>query len=384
MLESADMTIRCVARRPKRVIAVQSARALEVTGVLTPGAEERTSTTDQAGLPLELTILVRQLSLAAVGAALDLEVADRLQDGIRRSDDLAVEIGTDAGRMYRLLRALTVLGIVEEHPGRMFKLLPLGARLRSDNPDSAAPRIRLFLRPYRCRAMAEVARAMTAGQVPVELVMGTPFFDFMDAHPDEAAIFDAAMTSFTATQIESVLHSYEFLPLHQVMDVGGGHGALLAAILEAYPGIRGTLFDLPRVLEGAARTMEAKGIRDRCELVGGSFFELVPPGADAYILRSILHDWDDEGAVRILRNVRKAIPDSGRILVIDDLIPSGLSSDLEKLIDLNMMVVLRGRERTREEVSTLFEMAGFRLARVIPIDGPVRSAIFEGFPVPLT
>lgn len=348
----------------------------------TPAPGEGTSVQVGVGLPLELTILVQQLSLAAIGAALDFGLADRIRDGIRRSDDLAAEVGADTGRMYRLLRALTVPGILEERPGRSFKLLPLGARLRTDDPASAAPRIRLFLRPYRCRAMTEMARALSTGHVPVELVLGAPFFDFMGTHPDEAAIFDEAMTSFTATQIDSLLHSYDFLPLRRVTDVGGGHGALLAAILGAYPEIRGTLFDLPRVLEGAGRNMEAKGVRNRCELVGGSFFERVPPGADAYILRSILHDWDDEEAVRILQNVRRAIPDSGRILVIDDLIPSGLGTELEKLIDLNMMTVLRGRERTREEVSTLFGRAGFTLARVISMEGPVRWGIFEGYPVP--
>jgi hypothetical protein len=348
----------------------------------TPGQAEDASGRELEGLPLELTILVQQLSLAAMGAALDLGLADRIKDGIRRSDDLAMEVGADVGKMYRLLRALTVLGITKELPGRAFKLQPLGARLRTDDPVSAAPRIRLFLRPYRCRAMTEMARAMTTGHVPVELVIGTPFFDFMETHPDEAAIFDQAMTSFTATQIESILHSYDFVPLRSVTDVGGGHGALLAAILGAHPGIHGTLFDLPRVLEGAGQYLEAKGVRDRCELVGGSFFERVPPGAEAYILRSILHDWDDEDAVRILESVRRAVPDSGRILVIDDLIPSGLGSELEKLIDLNMMTVLRGRERTREEVSALFERAGFSLSRVIPMEGRVRWGIFEGRPVP--
>jgi hypothetical protein len=347
-----------------------------------PGQDEEMSGRELQGLPLEQTVLVQQLSLAAMGAALDLGLADRIGDGIRRSDELAREVGADAGKMYRLLRALTVLGITKELPGGAFKLQPLGARLRTDRPASAVPRIRLFLRPYRCRAMTELARAMTTGQVPVELVVGTPFFDFMETHPDEAAIFDQAMSSFTGGQIDSILQSYDFVPLRSVTDVGGGHGALLAAILGAHPGMRGTLFDLPRVLEGARAHLEAKGVRDRCELVGGSFFERVPPGADAYILRSILHDWDDEDAVRILQNVRRAVPDSGRVLVIDDLVPSGLGPELEKLIDLNMMTVLRGRERTREEVSSLFDRAGFALSRLIPMEGRVRSGIFEGRPVP--
>jgi len=350
--------------------------------VTTPSPGGRESGHDEVGLPLELTVLVQQLSLAAIGATLDLGLADRLQDRIRSSDDLAVEVGADASRMYRLLRALTVPGIVEEHPGRSFKLLPLGATLRTDHPGSAAPQIRLFLRPYRCQAMGEFAQALTSGQVPVERVLGRPFFDFLGTHPDEAAIFDESMTSFTDSEVDSFLRSYDFHPLRRVTDVGGGHGALLAAILGAYPEMRGTLFDLPRVLEGAARTLEAKGVRDRCELVAGSFFERVPHGADAYILRSILHDWDDEQVVRILENVRRAIPDSGRILAMDDLMPSGPSPHLEKLIDLNMLALLRGRERTREEVSELFQRAGFKLARVIPLEGPVPSAIFEGLPVP--
>lgn len=333
----------------------------------------------EAPTQLRRMVLANQLTLAALRAAIELGLADRIGTAARGSDDLARELGANPAYLYRLLRALTVPQIVEEGPDQVFRLLPLGTALRTDAPGSAAALVRFALQPYRARATEALAQGVLSGRVPMEIVHGFPHFGYLERNPADAAVFNAAMTSGSALRAQVILDTFDFSAARTVADVGGGEGMLLASILAPHPHLHGILFDLPQAIQGAPTLLESKGVADRCELVTGNFFERVPSGADTYLLSQILHDWDDRGAVRILQNVRHAVRDDGRILALDGLVPPGTRADPMKLMDLNMLIMLGGRERTEAEVSAVFRDAGFRLARVLP--APNSWAVFEGVPV---
>lgn len=324
-------------------------------------------------------ILGNQLTLAAIRAAVELGIPDRIGDGARTSDSIAQELGAFRPYLYRLLRALTVPGVLEELPGEAFRLLPLGESLRTNSPESTAPLVRFLLAPYRSRVNESLAAGILSGRVPSEIVLGSTHFEYLAKHPEDSAIFNAAMTSSSAGTASLVIDAYDFAGFRTLADIGGGHGYQIASILVAHPHLHGILFDLPDVVKEAPTVLRSKGVENRCDVLGGSFFDHVPGGADAHLLRQVLHDWDDAHAVRILRNTRRAIPTEGRVLVIDALIPDGAQPDASKLFDLNMLLMLGGRERTRAEMAAIFHEGGFRLSRVVPTrDG---RAIVEGIPV---
>jgi O-methyltransferase len=324
-------------------------------------------------------ILRNQLTLAAMRAAVEMTLADRIGEGTRSADELASELHADPGGLYRLLRALTVLEIVEELPGRAFRLLPSGQFLCSDRPDSVAPMVRFLLQPYRARAMEALDRGILSGRVPIEMNHGVPHFDYLAQHPDDAAIFNAAMTSSSVEGANLILQAYDFSSLRTIADIGGGHGMLLASILSAYPQVRGILYDLPHVVRDAPAILRAKGVEDRCKVASGSFFVGVPGGADLYLMRHILHDWNDDRATQILGQLRAVVPKQGKVLSVDWLVPDGTGPDEIKLLDLNMLVMLGGRERTEAEMAEVYRRSGFHLSRVVPLtDG---RALFEGVPV---
>lgn len=332
----------------------------------------------EPSLQLRQLVVRGQLTLAAVRAAVELGIADRIGGDTRASDDLAQELGADRLSLYRLLRALTVPLIVEELPSRRFRLLPMGQSLRTDRPGSVAPFVRLILGPYRARALEMLDQGVLSGRVPAEMAHGVPFFDYLAGHPEEAAIFNAAMTSGSAVLARQTLEAYDLSSVRTLADVGGGHGMFLASILSARPDLHGILYDLPQVVQDAPSVLRSKGVADRCEVIAGNFFERVPPGADVYLLRQILHDWNDERAIQILRNVRRAVPANGRVVVVDSLVPEGTGPDVEKLYDLSMLVVLGGRERTESEMAGIYRQADFRLSRVVRM--PDAWALFEGIP----
>jgi hypothetical protein len=199
------------------------------------------------------------------------------------------------------------------------------------------------------------------------------------AHPEEGEIFDAAMTGLSAPVAEAIVQSYDFSNISVLVDVGGGEGGLLATILAANPTLRGVLYDLPHVVAAAGALLERAGVADRCEVVGGSFFEAVPRGADAYLLKSVIHDWDDAEAIQILGKCRAAVADTGRILVVEPVIRPGNEPDPAKYMDLNMLVMLGGRERTADDFERLYAEAGFRMTSIVPTGSPPFN-IIEGVP----
>jgi hypothetical protein len=317
----------------------------------------------------------------AIYVAAKLSLADRLKDGPTRSDELAKLVGADAGALYRLLRALAGVGIFRETEPGSFELTPLASCLRSDVPDSLQAVAILYGEPWHRAAWSSVVHSVRTAQPAFDHVAGEPIFEHLQKHPDLAATFDQAMTNFSSMASGAVLAAYDFTGIRKLVDVAGGHGSLLAAILKANPQMRGVLFDMPTVIDGARRKqhLEQAGVADRCELVGGDFFKDVP-GGDACLMKHIIHDWSDDHALKILKNCRRALPADGRLLLVEMVIPPGNEPHFGKLLDLEMLVMTQGgRERTETEYRSLLAKAGFQLTRIVPTRSP--ACIIEGKPI---
>ena len=312
----------------------------------------------------------------ALNVAADLNIADRLAAGARSVDDLAVETGCHADALYRIMRVLAAEGIFRETVDRRFELTELGSALRSDEPSSPRDIIRMMNRePYL--AFSELGHSAQTSLPAFDTVFGRPRFEWLADHPDEAALFQQAMIALSQGANEAVAEAYDFGPFARVVDVGGGHGQLLSEILKRQPHLSGVLFDLPAGVQTARG--RAGNFPPHTDFVAGSFFESVPAGADAYILKKVIHDWNDEQAARILRNCRDAMKPHGRILVAETIIPPGNEPTTIKLIDAAMLVVTGGIERTEAEYAALFAAAGLRLERVISTRQPI--SILEASPI---
>ncbi|MEV4839094.1 methyltransferase [Nonomuraea sp. NPDC049486] len=302
---------------------------------------------------------------SAVCAAAELGVADALAGGARDADQLARAVGAHPGALYRLLRALADLGVLRELDGRVFELTETGERLRRDHPESQRGFAVMLGSSWHRRAWSGFADSVRTGESAFERVFG-PAFDHFRDHPEHGEVLNDAMTSVSAAFVWPAVRGHDFTRYGTVVDVGGGHGAMLAAILSAHPAGRGVLFDLPHVIEGAGGPLVEAGVADRCELVGGDFFTSVPPGGDAYLLSNVVHDWGDDDAVRILASCRRAMNDGGRVLLCEAVIPDPpREPTAATVIDLEMLVIAKGaRQRTAGEYAELFERAGLRLAGV--------------------
>ncbi len=310
-----------------------------------------------------------------------LGIADLLKDGPQASDDLAGATGAHADALHRVLRFLVGVGLFSEvAPGR-FALTPLGAGLRSDVPGSIRPMTLMLLDYSGWQPWGHLWHSVRTGETAFEHVHGLGRFDYLAAHPETGAIFNAAMTGNTAWSGTAITAAYDFTGMRRLVDVGGGHGLLLATVLRAHPALRGVLFDRPEVVAGAGATLEGAGVADRCERVGGDFFTDALPSGDAYILRQIIHDWDDARATAILANCRRGLGEGGRLLVVERRIAPDRRRALPVLhIDLEMLVNVGGRERTDDEYRALFAAAGFRLTDVVPLGDAAQFYVFAGVP----
>lgn len=302
----------------------------------------------------------------AIHVVASLGLADLLKDGSRGSDDLAVATGTDPGALYRLLRALASVGVLREDEGRRFSLTPVGECLRSDAEESLQGWAAFVGRPYYWQTWGNLLQSVRTGENAFRHVHGTDVWTYRARNPEESEVFDRAMTALTRTANHSVLEAFDFGRFGTVVDVAGGNGALLAALLQRYPRMRGVLFDQSHVVEGAAEVLAQAEVADRCTIEAGSFFEEVPEGGDAYVLKAIVHDWEDPEATAILRVCRRAMRDEAVLLVIEREVGPPNEDPEAKLSDLNMLVSPGGRERTTEEFAALFESAGFRLQGSTP------------------
>jgi hypothetical protein len=311
----------------------------------------------------------------AIYAAAKFGIADLLKDGPSSVEQLADRSSTDPDALYRLLRALASVGIFAEHEPRQFELTPLANSLRSDVTDSKRA-LALMMGDNQFRAWSEIAYSIQTGKNAFEKVFGKPIFDYLGEHPDKARIFDEAMTGIHGRESAAILDAYDFSGIEVLADIGGGNGSQISSVLGGHPQMKGILFDLPHVVEHARGRLEAAGLLDRCELVGGSFFESVPSGADAYMMRHIIHDWDDEKSLGILRNCHAAMSPESTLLVVESVIPPGNEPFGGKLLDLVMLLIPGGKERTEDEYRSLFEQSGFELSRIFPTASEI--SVIEG------
>ena len=306
----------------------------------------------------------------AVGVVALLGVADQLGEAPRGSDELARAVGADPQALYRVLRLLASLGVFAEAAPGSFTLTPLGETLRSDAPDSVRNFAITETAPGHWLPWGRLHESVRSGRPMAREALGMELFDWYAQNPEEAGFFSAAMGNLSALAASELVRVYDFSAVRTVADIGGAHGVLLSAVLRANPAARGILFDLPHVIATAASAIAAEGLSQRCELVSGDFFEAVPGGADLHILKQIVHDWDDEHAARILANCHRALAPTGKLLLVEMVVPPDNRPSPAQAMDLNMLVILGGRERTEEEYRRLLGKAGFRLERVIPTHSP--------------
>lgn len=318
-----------------------------------------------------------------VGTAARFGLADLFGDAERTDAELAVVTGTHAGALARLLRALAALELlVETQPGR-FRLTGAGCLLRTDRADSLHDFVRMFSEPAVLAAWRELDDAVRTGRTAFDEIFGTDFFTYLAASPELSERFDAAMRQGTQLTARLLPTHYEFARFHTVADIGGGDGTLIAEVLREHPELCGILFDTVEGLAQADRTLAAAGIADRCRTEIGDFFAAVPEGADLYLLKSVVHDWDDERAGTILAHCRQVIPDHGRLLIIEPVLPDVVNGSIPAtmyLSDLNMLVNIGGRERTRADFEDLCRRSGFTLTGITTLPPPAAFSLIEAAP----
>jgi O-methyltransferase/methyltransferase family protein len=312
----------------------------------------------------------------AIGVAARLGIADLLAAGPRASDELAAATGAHPGALYRLLRALASVGVLHESADRQFALTPIGACLRTDAAEPVAGWAVFVCEPYYRQAWDALEQSVRTGENAFRHVHGVDPWTYRQRRAEINAVFNRAMTDRSRQVSAAVLDAFDFGRYAAIVDVGGGAGAFLAAVLARHPAMRGVLFDQPHVVADAGPILEAAGVADRCAVEGGSFFDEVPAGADAYLLKSILHDWDDRKCGEILRTCRRAMLPGATLLVVEqELGPPNENPDA-KFSDLNMLVVPGGQERSDDEYAALFTAAGFRFVGVTPSEAGV--SVFAG------
>ena len=312
----------------------------------------------------------------AIYVVAKLGIPDILKNGPKTAAELAVATGTNADALYRVMRATASVGVLEERSDGSFTNSPISDTLREDWPSSTKAMTLWMLEPAHWRVYGELMYSVNTGKTAWDNVYGEPIFESLfGSMRDLGEVFNQAMTSFSRQTIPAILAAYDFSPFGTIADIGGGHGHLLGAILKEYPAANGILFDMPVVLDGALPMLESCGVRDRVDLVSGDFTEAVPVVADCYLLKHIIHDWLDDKNKTILGNIRASMPDSARVLIIDGIIPPAGEPSFAKLLDLEMLMLPGGKERTEEEFRTLLESSGFRMTGAIRTPSP--SSIIE-------
>jgi hypothetical protein len=319
----------------------------------------------------------------ALGLAAKLGLADLLKDGPRDARELAKALDLDAPALRRVLRLLASVGVLEEQASGAFGLTPIGDLLRSDAPGSMRASVMLFAGTPIHDSWKELEWCVRTGEPAFrkDSPHADPFTQ-MAQDPAAAANFDKAMAAFAPQTAAAVAAAYDFSGFGTLADVGGGNGALLMGILKANPSLRGIVFEQPHVAERAREHLRAAGFAERCQVLGGSFFESVPAGADAYLLKHVIHDWNDERATAILRNVRAAMASNAKLLIVEGVYPPRIDQSLESrgaaANDVNMLVCTGGRQRSEQEFRDLYAASGFELTRLVPT--PARVCVIEGAP----
>jgi hypothetical protein len=306
----------------------------------------------------------------AVGVVARLGVADQLTAGPRTVDALAGAVGAQPQALARVLRLLASIGVFSEPAPGSYGLTPLGETLRSDTPGSVRDFAIAETAFGHWQPWGRLLEAVQTGEPQPRQALGIELWDWYGQNPEEAAYFSRAMGNLSALAAGELLRVYDFASAHTVVDVGGAYGELIATVLGAHSHLRGVLFDLPHVVEGAASSIAARALSDRCELAGGDFFDGVPAGGDLHLLKQILHDWSNEDAVRLLRRCHAALVPGGKLVIVEMVLPADNHPSPVQPMDINMLVMLGGRERTEAEFQQLLAAAGFRLDRVVQTHSP--------------
>jgi hypothetical protein len=327
-----------------------------------------------------LQIITSFWSSRAVYVFAKLGIPDLLKSGPMTAEDLAAATKMHAPSLYRILRALASIGFVSPTPDGRFAQTPLSEILVTDAPGSLRWLTISELGQEHYPAWGNLMHSVKTGEIAFDNFFGVDIWKYFEQNPEDSAVFNNSMSGVTAATNDEILALYDFSSFDTVVDVGGGHGGLITSILKANPKLKGVLLDAPQVIEGARPKIEAAGVAERCETVAGDFFKSVPGGGDAYVMKWIIHDWDDERAITILKNIRNQMGRSGgKLIIVDCVVPENNEPDFSKLFDLNMLVMTGGKERTEKEFAQLLSAAGFKLLRVIPTKVP--TSIVEAEPV---
>jgi hypothetical protein len=332
---------------------------------------------DPAVVGRMLQLIYGRLAGQVAGLAAKLGIADRMAAGTTTTDGLAAELNANSSSLRRFLRALASFGIVAESRPDQWRLTAGGELFRGDAPASVRDLARLFARREHAASWLALEHSVLTGTSAFEHVHGMDGWSYFRENPEAGAAFNAGMSSIASSIHQAIAGAYDFSGIRLLVDVGGGHGRLMARILERFPTLHGIVYDMPHVVEGTGPYLAASGLADRCEAVAGNFFEGVPRGGDAYILTAILHDWDDEACVKILGNCRRALAPGGRMLIGDFVLKPVNEPDIGTMVDLEMLVATHsGRERTEPEFRELLRRSGFRLNRIVPL--PSGNSLVEG------
>ncbi|MCI0525465.1 MAG: acetylserotonin O-methyltransferase [Acidobacteria bacterium] len=307
----------------------------------------------------------------AIYIAAKLGLADLVKDGPKMADDLARSTSAHGPSLYRLLRALASVGVFVEDDQKRFAQTPLSETLRSDALGSLRAMAMVELGQEHFPAWGNLMHSVKTGEIAFDNLFKQNAWEYYAQNPEDASNFNDAMRGLTEMVNMAVLAAYDFSGADKIVDVAGGTGGLIGAILKANPQMRGVLFDLPHVIAEAGPSLDRAGVRDRCETATGDFFESVPEVGDAYVMKWIIHDWDDEKSAVILKNIHRAMNENGKLLLLEMVVPEGNQPDLSKFMDLNMMVMTGGRERTEAEFGALMAASGFKLTRVVRTASPV-------------
>jgi hypothetical protein len=323
-----------------------------------------------------MQMLFAPLMQRSIGVATKLGIADLLAEKPQTAAELAAKTGTHAPSLYRVLRALVSIGIFSETSDQKFELTQLAELLRKDAPNSMRDVVIMFDEPWLLNAWGELMYSVKTGGIAHDKIQGMSSFEYFAKNAEAGQVFYRSMTTMTLGMIPAVLEAYNFSDVHKIIDIAGGHGLLLSRILKTNPEAKGILFDLPHVVDSARELLSKEGVSDRVELASGDFFQSVPAGGDAYVLKHIIHDWDDEHSIKLLKNIRAAMNEKGKVLIIEMVVPEGNVPSPSKALDLVMLTMEGGKERTAQEYSELLEASNLKLTRIIPTKSPY--SIVEG------
>ncbi|HUR99307.1 MAG TPA: methyltransferase [Pyrinomonadaceae bacterium] len=323
-----------------------------------------------------MQMLFGGLMQQCISLAAQLGLADLLAEKPQTAAELAARTGSHEPSLYRVIRVLASVGIFSEGDDGKFGLTPMGGLLRTDAPNSLRDFAIMQSQDWLWRNFAALPYSVETGNIAHDKVHGIDNWTFLSQNAELEAVFNRAMTNLSLSAVPPILQAYDFSDVRKLVDIAGGHGFLLASVLKANPEMKGVLFDQPSVVAGAEELLGREGVRDRVELASGDFFAAVPDGADAYIMKHIIHDWNDAQCVDILRNIRNAMDERGKVLICEMVVPEGNEPSPSKILDIQMMVNLSGKERTAKEFEDLLKRSGFRLTRIVPTMSPF--SIVEG------